>query len=72
MRFKQYNDGSCDIEFSWKERIILFKNGKLHLTDENLRHFRNNLVRIVSEWQLKFKDNLKNLKTTEDSTIEGK
>jgi hypothetical protein len=72
MRFKQYNDGSCDIEFSWKERIILFKNGKLHLTDENLRHFGNNLVRIVSEWQLKFKDNLKNLKTTEDSTMEGK
>ena len=37
MKFKQYENGSCDIEFSWKERIILFKKGKLHFSDENLK-----------------------------------
>ena len=41
MKFKQYENGSCDIEFSWKERLILLKKGKLHLSDEYLRHFGN-------------------------------
>jgi hypothetical protein len=72
MIFKQYENGSCDIEFSWKERLRLFKNGKLHLSDEDLRHFGNNLVKIVSEWQLKFNKEIVNKQTYEDSKIEGK
>jgi hypothetical protein len=71
MKFKQYNDGSCDIEFSWKERFILFKKGKLHLSDENLRHFGNNLVRIVADWQLKFREEVKNKQTYNDTKVEG-
>jgi hypothetical protein len=47
MKFKQYDNGSCDIEFSWKERLALFRKGKLHLSDENLKHFGNNLVKMV-------------------------
>jgi hypothetical protein len=31
MKFKQFEDGSCDIEFTWRERFILFKKGKLGL-----------------------------------------
>ena len=46
MIFKQFKDGSCDIEFSWKERFILFKKGKLHLSQEGLRHFGNHLVKM--------------------------
>ena len=72
MKFKQYNDGSCDIEFSWKERMLLFRKGKLHLSDEHLRHFGNNLMRIVVEWQSKFKEDIANKQTSEDSKIEGK
>jgi len=72
MKFKQYDDGSCDIEFSWKERFILFKKGKLHLSDENLRHFGNNLVRIVADWQLKFREEVKNKQTYDDTKVEGK
>ena len=45
MKFKQYENGSCDIEFSWKERLTLLRKGKLHLSDENLKHFGNNLVK---------------------------
>jgi len=54
MKFKQYENVSCDIEFSWKERLTLFRRGKLHLSDENFKHFGNHLVKMVMDWQLKF------------------
>ena len=63
MKFKQYENGSCDIEFSWKERLTLLKNGKLHLSDENLKHFGNNLIKIVMDWQLKFNEKTQNIVT---------
>jgi hypothetical protein len=72
MKFKQYEDGSCDIEFSWKERLLLFRKGKLHLSDEYLRHFGNNLVKIIMDWQIKFKEDIANKQTFNDTKIEGK
>jgi hypothetical protein len=72
MKFKQYKNGSCDIEFSWKERFILFRKGKLHLSDEYLKHFGNNLVNIVMSWQLNFKEEINKKITTEETKIEGK
>jgi len=72
MIFKQLKDGSCDIEFSWKERIILFRKGKLHLSDEYLRHFGNNLMKIIAEWQINFKQELANKQTFTDTKIEGR
>ena len=72
MKFKQYENGSCDIEFSWKERLILLKKGKLHLSDENLKHFGNNLVKMVMDWQLKFNEDIANKTTLADTKIEGK
>ena len=71
MKFKQYEDGSCDIEFSWKERLTLFRKGKLHLSDENLRHFGNKLVQIVSDWNLKFNKEVSRKITYEDTEIKG-
>lgn len=71
MKFKQYEDGSCDIEFSWKERLLILKKGKLYLSDKNLRHFGNNLIKIVMEWQLKFKKDVANKNTYSDTKIEG-
>jgi hypothetical protein len=72
MIFKQYENGSCDIEFSWRERITLFRKGKLHLSDEYLKHFGNNLVKVVADWNLKFKEDIANKQTFEDTKIEGK
>ena len=72
MKFKQYDNGSCDIEFSCKERLSLFRKGKLHLSDENLKHFGNTLVKIVMDWQLKFKEDVANKKTFIDTKLEGK
>jgi hypothetical protein len=72
MRFKQYKDGSCDIEFSWKERFILFRKGKLHLSDEGLRHFGNTLIKIVAEWNIEFNEDVKNKITNVETKVEGK
>ena len=72
MKFIQYKDGSCDIKFSWKERFILFKKGKLHFSDENLKHFGNNLVKMVMDWQLNFNKKTADKVTFEDTNIEGK
>ena len=71
MQFKQYDNGSCDIEFSWKERINLLRKGKLHLSDENLRHFGNNLVKMVMDWQLKFNTDIANKKTFTNTQIKS-
>lgn len=71
MIFKQYENGSCDIEFSEEEINILIKNKKLHLSDENLRHFGNNLVKIVMDWQIKFKEETANKQTFIDTKIKA-
>ena len=72
MKFKQYENGSCDIEFSKEEIKILNKKGKINLSDEALRHFGNKLVQMVSDWNLKFNEELKNKMTFNDTEIKGK
>ena len=72
MKFKQFKDGSCDIEFTWKERFLLFRKGKLHLSDENFRHFGNNLMKMVMQWNMNFNEKIKNLQTFENTDINGK
>jgi hypothetical protein len=72
MKFKQYENGSCDIEFSGKERWVILKKGKIHLSDEMLKHFGNHLVKIVMDWQLKFNKDIADKKTFEDTKITGK
>jgi len=72
MNFKQYENGSCDIIFSENEIKILTKNGKLHLSDVDLRHLGNVLVRIVADWNTKFNEDVKKLNTFPDTEIKGK
>ncbi len=72
MKFKQYENGSCDIEISVKERWLILKKGKIHLSDEALRHFGNKLVQMVSEWNLKFKEETQEKLTYDNTKIEGK
>jgi hypothetical protein len=71
MKFKQYENGSCDIEFSWKEKLTILRKGKIHLSDKNLKHFGNHLVKIVMDWQLKFNEQTNNLQTTEETIIKS-
>ena len=72
MKFKQYENGSCDIEFSIKERWIILKKGKIYLSDEALRHFGNKLVQMVSDWNLKFNKKTQEKITYNNTKIEGK
>jgi len=70
MKFKQYKNGSCDIEFSLKERWLILKKGKIHLSDEALKHFGNTLVKIVFDWQIKFNEEVANKQTKPQDKIE--
>lgn len=72
MKFKQYEDGSCDIEFSFKERLILFRKGKLHLSDNNLKHFSNHLMHILMEFQTRLKKDVATQQTFVDTEIKTK
>jgi predicted nuclease of restriction endonuclease-like RecB superfamily len=71
MNFKQYEDGSCDIEFSKEEIKIINKKNKIHLSDEMLRHFGNKLVEIVSNWNSKFKKETYKKLTYPNTEIKG-
>tara|TARA_Y100000004_G_scaffold101131_1_gene113358 strand:+ start:2528 stop:2755 length:228 start_codon:yes stop_codon:yes gene_type:complete len=70
MKFNQYEDGSCDILFSKEETEIISKKQKLHLSDVFLRHFGNNLVKVVADWNIKFSEEVQNQETKEDMEIE--
>jgi len=70
MIFKQHENGSCDIEFSKEEIKILNKRGGLHLSEEFLKHFSNNLIKICMDFN--FKDEINKKLTTADDKIEGK
>jgi hypothetical protein len=72
MIFNQYENGSCDIEFSKEEIEIINKKRKLHLSDEALKHFGNNLVKMVADWQVKFNEDVSSKQTFSDTKIEGK
>lgn len=72
MEFRQFKDGSCDIVFSWREKFIILKKGKIHLSPEAVKHFGNNLVKIVSDWQLNLNEELQNKLTYEDTKIDSK
>ena len=71
MKFNQYENGSCDIIFSKEEKEIISKSGKLHLPDTTLKHFGNVLVRIVAEFNMKFRKELHDLPTKDNTIIEG-
>lgn len=71
MKFKQYEDGACDIIFSEEEKNIIYKNKKLHFPAKTFKHFGNVLMKMVIDWNLKFKDDVKNAITEEDTVIRG-
>jgi hypothetical protein len=72
MRFKQYENGSCDLEFTWKERLILFRKGKIHFSDESFKNFSNTLMKMTMDWSLRFDENIKkNLTNPDKDKING-
>ena len=72
MQFQQYDkDGSCDIIFDDDEIQIIKKHKKLHLPDTMLRHFGNALIKIVSDWNLNFNEELSCLQTNKHEIVKG-
>ena len=71
MKFIQKDDGSATLHFSEEEIEIMVKNKKIEFTLEGLRHFQNNLMRIISSFHSKFPDTIKNLQTQNDTEIKG-
>jgi hypothetical protein len=69
MIFNQYENGSCDIIFSEEEIKAIQENKKLHLSDEALRHFGNNLVKLVADWNMRFNDGIQKKQTYPDTEI---
>jgi len=69
MKFKQFEDGSCDIEFNDEEINYISKNKKLHLTNVFFKHFANYLFKTIVDWQQKFPEEVKKLKTTTEQEI---
>jgi len=73
MRFIQNaDDGSCRIIFSEQEKKIINEKGEFTLDAMALRHFSNNLMRIVHEFYKLFPEEVKKAQTFEDSDCEGK
>tara|TARA_R100000149_G_C5816664_1_gene97684 strand:+ start:354 stop:572 length:219 start_codon:yes stop_codon:yes gene_type:complete len=70
MEIRQYKDGSGEIIFSKEEIKIIRERGNLKLTSEGLRHFGNNLVKIVAEFQLNFDEKVKNMSSQVGDDIE--
>tara|TARA_R100000963_G_C4645021_1_gene109096 strand:- start:40 stop:258 length:219 start_codon:yes stop_codon:yes gene_type:complete len=71
MKIKQYKDGSADIVFEDREITILTQKKRLHLEAASLNHLGNFLMKIVTEWNMKFKPKLKEKSTFNDSKIKG-
>lgn len=69
MKFLQKEDGSMDILFSEKEIEIFTKTKKLTLGVENVRHFQNNIMKMVSNIHQKLPESVKNIKTIDDHEI---
>ena len=63
MEIRQYEDGSADIIFNDQEKKIVNERGYMKLSPEGLRHFGNHLVKIVADFQINFKQDVRNMET---------
>ena len=72
MKIQQFDDGSADIIFEDDEITILTQKKKLHLDAEGLRHFGNMLVKIVSDWNFNFNEDLKKKQTEHTTPVKFK
>ena len=72
MQYKQYDDGSADIKFTWEERWRIATKGKIHLSANAFKHSCNNMFNLLVSWQMKFDEKVKNLTTKMGENIETK
>ena len=73
MQFIQnHKDGSCKLKFSWKERWLLFTKGYFFMDKITFRHFSNNYIKMIVDWNRHFDEETKKTPTTEEDSIQNK
>jgi|TARA_E500000318_G_scaffold39084_1_gene37647 hypothetical protein len=70
MIIKQYDNGSAEIIFTDNEKKIIKEKGKFTLEASSLKHFSNNLLKIVADFHQKFDKKTKQLQSFEGDDIE--
>jgi|TARA_X000000950_G_C13321916_1_gene420988 hypothetical protein len=70
MIIKHYNNGSAEIIFTDDEKTIIREKGKFTLKASDLKHFSNNLLKIVADFHQKFDKKTKQLQSFEGDDIE--
>jgi len=61
--FNQKKNGSCDITFSKEEVKMITTHKKIHLSQEFLKHFSNNLIKICVDFNNNFDNKTKKIIT---------
>jgi hypothetical protein len=72
MKFEYKKNGFVDIVFSDEEIQILSKTKKLILEPLAVRHFENNLMRVIAEMHLNLPEHLKNIVSQDNQDNEIK
>ena len=73
MRFKQYDkDGSCDMEFTYGERLRILFKGKIHFNSSSFKHVVNNMALMIFSWQRKFDKKTGNIQSNHGENIKTK
>tara|TARA_R100001163_G_C5008114_1_gene154935 strand:+ start:499 stop:726 length:228 start_codon:yes stop_codon:yes gene_type:complete len=72
MKIKQYVDtGNAELIFEEHEIKIINKQQKLILPAKAIKHFANNLMRLIAEIQKNLPEDIQKQTTYEDSKMEG-
>jgi hypothetical protein len=73
MRFKQYDkDGSCDMEFTYGERLRILFKGKIHFNSSSFKHVVNNMALMIFSWQRKFDKKTGSIQSNHEENIKTK
>jgi len=70
MIIKHYKNGVAEIIFTEDEKKIINEKGKFTLEPIALKHFANNLMKVVADFHLNFDKKTKELVSYEDDDIE--
>lgn len=64
MKFIQSTkDGSADIRFSFRERLIVLFYGRIHFTPQAFKNFTNMFAHILGKFNINFRPELRNTGT---------
>lgn len=65
-------DGSADMEFSFRERLIILWHGKIHFSAEAFKNFTNIFAHALGKFNINFRPDLRNRPTKVDDFYKEK